>query len=74
MGKLVKAQLLKKLPDPDDARARKVTLTEKGVKLIQDMAPSLRAVNGRLFTNMSRRDMTILSDCSGRSSSRAAGW
>jgi MarR family transcriptional regulator, organic hydroperoxide resistance regulator len=60
VGKLVKARLLTKLPDPDDARAIKITLTEKGVKLIQDLAPSLRAVNDRLFANMSRSDMTIL--------------
>ncbi len=60
VGKLVKARLLAKLPDPDDARAIKITLTEKGAKLIQDLAPSLRAVNDRLFANMSRSDMTIL--------------
>lgn len=60
VGKLVKARLLTKLPDPDDARAIKIALTEKGVKLIQDMAPSLRAVNDRLFANMSRNDMMIL--------------
>jgi DNA-binding MarR family transcriptional regulator len=60
VGKLVKARLLAKFPDPEDARAIKVTLTEKGSKLIQDMTPSLRAVNDRLFANMSRSDMTIL--------------
>lgn len=60
VGKLVKARLLAKLPDPDDARAIKVALTEKGTKLVQDMAPALRAVNDRLFTNMSKNDMAIL--------------
>jgi DNA-binding MarR family transcriptional regulator len=60
VGKLAKARLLAKLPDPDDARAIKITLTEKGVKLIRDLAPSLRAVNDRLFANMTRSDMTIL--------------
>jgi MarR family transcriptional regulator, organic hydroperoxide resistance regulator len=60
VGKLVKARLLTKLPDPDDARAIKIALTEKGIKLIQDMAPSLRSVNDRLFANMSRSDMLIL--------------
>lgn len=60
VGKLVKARLLTKLPDPDDARAIKIALTEKGVKLIKDMAPALRAINDRLFANMSRDDMMIL--------------
>ena len=60
VGKLVKARLLAKLPDPEDARAIKVALTDKGVKLIQDMAPALRAVNDRLFANMSKGDMLIL--------------
>ena len=60
VGKLVKARLLAKLPDPEDARAIKVALTDKGVKLIQDMAPALRAANDRLFANMSKSDMLIL--------------
>ncbi len=53
-------RLLTKLPDPDDARAIKIALTDKGSRLIVDMAPSLRAVNDRLFANMSRDDMKIL--------------
>jgi DNA-binding MarR family transcriptional regulator len=60
VGKLVKARLLAKLPDPQDARAIKVALTDKGAKLIQDMAPALRKVNDRLFANMSTNDMMIL--------------
>jgi MarR family transcriptional regulator, organic hydroperoxide resistance regulator len=60
VGKLVKTRLLAKLPDPQDARAIKVALTDKGAKLIQDMAPALRKVNDRLFANMSKSDMMIL--------------
>jgi DNA-binding MarR family transcriptional regulator len=60
VGKLVKARLLTKLPDPDDARAIKVALTERGGKLIQDMAHALRAVNDRLFANMSGEEMATL--------------
>jgi MarR family transcriptional regulator, organic hydroperoxide resistance regulator len=60
VGKLVKARLLAKLRDPDDARAIKVALTEKGAKLVQEMAAALRAVNDRLFANLSKNDMTIL--------------
>ena len=60
VGKLVKARLLTKLPDPADARAIKVALTDKGEKLIGDIAPALRAVNDRLFSNMSGREMAIL--------------
>lgn len=60
VGKLVKVRLLTKLPDPDDARAMKVALTEKGLKLIRNMTPLLRAVNDRLFANMSNDDMKIL--------------
>ena len=60
VGKLVKARLLTKLPDPDDARAIKVALTNKGEKLIQDIAPALRAVNDRLFADRSSREMATL--------------
>jgi MarR family transcriptional regulator, organic hydroperoxide resistance regulator len=60
VGKMVKARLLAKLPDPDDARAVKVALTAKGTKLIQDVSPALRAVNDRLFAAMSKNDMAIL--------------
>ena len=60
VGKLVKARLLTKLSDPDDARAVKVALTDKGEKLIRDIAPALRAVNDRLFAKMSSHDMAIL--------------
>lgn len=60
VGKLVKARLLTKLPDPDDARAIKVALTSKGEKLIQDIAPALRAVNDRLFADMSSQEMATL--------------
>jgi MarR family transcriptional regulator, organic hydroperoxide resistance regulator len=60
VGKLVKARLLTKLPDSEDARAIKVAFTDKGTKLILDMAPSLRAVNDRLFGSISKSDMEIL--------------
>jgi DNA-binding MarR family transcriptional regulator len=60
VGKLVKAKYLTKLPDPDDARALKIALTAGGSKLIQDMAPALRAVNDRIFANMSKKDMLLL--------------
>jgi MarR family transcriptional regulator, organic hydroperoxide resistance regulator len=60
VGKLVRAKYLTKVPDPEDARALKVALTSKGTKLIQDMAPALRAVNDRLFANMSKKDMMTL--------------
>jgi MarR family transcriptional regulator, organic hydroperoxide resistance regulator len=60
VGRLVRARLLTKLPDPEDARAIKVALTEKGRKLIQDIAPALRAVNDRLFANMSGDEMATL--------------
>jgi MarR family transcriptional regulator, organic hydroperoxide resistance regulator len=60
VGKLVKARLLTKLPDSEDARAIKVAVTDKGTKLIRDMAPALRVVNDRLFANMSRSDIAIL--------------
>jgi MarR family transcriptional regulator, organic hydroperoxide resistance regulator len=60
VGKLVRARLLTKLPDPEDARAIKVALTKKGGRLIQDIAPALRAVNDRLFANMSADEMATL--------------
>jgi len=60
VGKLVKAKYLTKVADPADARALKVALTAKGAALIQTMAPALRAVNDRIFANMSRADMKVV--------------
>jgi MarR family transcriptional regulator, organic hydroperoxide resistance regulator len=60
VGKLVRARLLRKLPDPDDARAIKIELTDKGIALIDSMGPALRAVNDRLFSTMSREEMDII--------------
>jgi DNA-binding MarR family transcriptional regulator len=60
VGKLVGRRLLRKLPDPEDARAIKITLTEKGSSLITAMTPALRAVNDRIFSNMSRDEMATI--------------
>jgi DNA-binding MarR family transcriptional regulator len=60
VGKLVRRRLLRKLPDPEDARAIKITLTDKGSLLITSMAPALRDVNDRIFANMSRNEMATI--------------
>jgi MarR family transcriptional regulator, organic hydroperoxide resistance regulator len=60
VGKLVGRRLLRKLPDPDDARAIRIALTEKGNGLIASMTPALRAVNDRLFSTMSRAEMETI--------------
>jgi DNA-binding MarR family transcriptional regulator len=57
VGKLVRRRLLRKLPDPADARAIQITLTDKGRVLIASMTPALRAVNDRIFSDMSRDEM-----------------
>ena len=60
VGKLVKARLLVKLADVEDARVIRAALTAKGTKLVANMAPALRTVNDRLFASMSKRDMSAL--------------
>lgn len=60
VGRLVRAKLLKKSQDSDDARAINVALTLSGRALVDDMVPTLRAVNDRLFVGMSRSDMTAV--------------
>lgn len=60
VGKLVRRRLLRKLPDPADARAIKIELTEKGSGLIVAIAPALRAVNDRLYSDMTRDEMAIM--------------
>jgi MarR family transcriptional regulator, organic hydroperoxide resistance regulator len=60
VGRLVRARLLKKNPDPEDARAIKVAMTDKGIELVREMAPALRSVNDRLFANMSKSYMAAL--------------
>jgi MarR family transcriptional regulator, organic hydroperoxide resistance regulator len=60
IGKLVRRRLLRKLPDPADARAIKITLTDKGGLLITAMTPALRAVNDRIFSKMSPDEMALI--------------
>jgi DNA-binding MarR family transcriptional regulator len=60
VGKLVRRRLLRKLPDPEDARAIKIALTDKGSSLIMAMTPALREVNDRIFANMSRNEMATI--------------
>lgn len=60
VGKLVRRRLLRKLPDPEDARAIRITLTDKGSSLITSMTPALRDVNDRIFADMSRNEMATI--------------
>jgi DNA-binding MarR family transcriptional regulator len=62
VGKLVRRRLLRKLPDLEDARAIKITLTDKGSSLITSMTPALREVNDRIFANMSRNEMATITN------------
>lgn len=60
VGKLVGRKILRKLPDPGDARAIRIALTAKGSALIVSMTPALRAVNDRLFSDLSRNEMETI--------------
>jgi DNA-binding MarR family transcriptional regulator len=62
VGKLVRRRLLRKLPNPEDARAIKIAPTEKGNSLIASMTPALRAVNDRIFSDMSRDEMATITN------------
>ena len=61
VGGLVLAGYIAKMPDPDDARAIKLSLTRSGRALVKSMAPVLRMVNDRLFSDMSHEEMTRIS-------------
>jgi len=59
-NRLVKAGLLEKFPNPADARAVQIGITKAGDGVLRQVTPILREANNRLFSGLSRSDVTRL--------------
>jgi MarR family transcriptional regulator, transcriptional regulator for hemolysin len=49
--------LVKRQPDPSDRRAKRVSMTPKGVKLLADIQESAAELNARIMTGIQRTDI-----------------
>ncbi|WP_282095398.1 MarR family winged helix-turn-helix transcriptional regulator [Epibacterium ulvae] len=73
VNQLVRANLIEKSPNPDDGRSVLLRVSERGFVMIDDLAPTLRDVNDRLFQSISKSEFdqlcrlvtTILEDAEG---------
>ncbi len=61
-GKLVEMGLLDKSPNPRDKRSVLLTLTTRGRAAIEDVAPSVRAINDRFFGALKAEEFARLAD------------
>lgn len=58
--RLMRRGLLSKQPNPDDGRSVRVSLTPRGRRALEDLAPYLRGVNDILFRQISRSEFEAL--------------
>ena len=52
INKLVKAGLVKDRPDPADGRARRISITDKGMKKLKECMSNAQRVNDMIFRNL----------------------
>ena len=50
--------LVRRQPDPQDRRAKKVVMTAKGLKLLADITVVAKGVNARIMSGIPRADIT----------------
>ena len=53
INKLIKTGLAKERPDPNDGRAKLVSITDKGLKKLKECMPNAQKVNEMVFQNLS---------------------
>jgi len=59
-GKLTERGLVCKRPDPEDGRRVRLSVTDKGRRLLADLAPVQQEVNDLLFESLGREDFRRL--------------
>ncbi|MCX7614209.1 MAG: MarR family transcriptional regulator [Clostridiales bacterium] len=58
--RMEKAGLIKKIGDADDLRRNKITLTEKGYKLLTDCEEAVSGIDEQIFRNFSEKERELL--------------
>jgi DNA-binding MarR family transcriptional regulator len=62
IDRLVKSELLERVPSPSDRRVVLVKLTQKGIDLVEDITPALLAHNKKLFGAMPVSELVELAE------------
>jgi len=60
LNELVRRKLVKKMPSPYDGRQTLLTVTEHGMNLLEEIAPSLQEINETMFGTFSKEDFANL--------------
>jgi len=60
LDRLEELNLIARLPEPNDRRSLKIQLTQKGVKLIDEIIPEIVAAQWRLVSNLGANDTALL--------------
>jgi len=66
VGRLEARGLVKQTVDPDDRRARRLTLTAQGLGLRRKLRPRIAAAHARIMAPLSARERKTLTDLLGR--------
>ena len=62
LDRLEQLHLVARLPEPNDRRSLKIQLTQKGVKLIDEVIPQIVAAQWQLVSALGDRDTATLVD------------
>ena len=62
LDRLERLHLVARLPEPTDRRSLKIQLTQKGVKLIDEVIPQIVAAQWQLVSELGDRDTATLID------------
>ena len=65
-GRLETRGLINQAVDPDDRRARLLTLTARGLRLRRQLRPKIAEAHDRIMAPLSARERTMLTDLLGR--------
>lgn len=60
LDRLEELNLIARLPEPNDRRSLKIQLTQKGVKLIDEIIPEIVEAQWRLVSNLGAHDAALL--------------
>ena len=56
LNELVRRKLVKKSPSPHDRRQILLTISERGIEILEEVAPLLKEINEAMFNEFSKED------------------